>query len=94
MTPAEQHAAVLAGLDEQIGEIPSYSVRGQTEKLPVLAGRRRIVERHAPESEDKARSFAAHYCDNARCYDNLDEWPCEDYRDAAADLLPDEPAAR
>lgn len=134
MTPAEQHAAVLAALDRQAtdtryaeqvapdgwwieddpvewGEegrrrlvapdgtiadlgrafhiLGEYLV-GQQPRIVLqqLAGRRRILERHAPTDE------GGHLHDNgvscSRCTDGMlddpDEWPYEEYRDAAAGL--------
>ncbi len=47
--------------------------------LAQLAGRRRILERHAPLDGVPDRCGS----------DGISLWPCPDYRDAAADLLPE-----
>lgn len=50
----------------------------------LLAARRRILERHAPHSADSVGySWCGHHRPSGR-----DPWPCDDYRDAAGDLLP------
>jgi hypothetical protein len=58
--------------------------------LAVLAGRRRIVERHAPVDmgAHRANPVGCPICQGA--YYTVESWPCDDYRDAAADLLPEE----
>jgi hypothetical protein len=56
--------------------------------LAQLAGRRRIIERHRPVAVVGVLNPtpAAYIC--RRC--TLADWPCDDYLDAAADLLPTE----
>jgi hypothetical protein len=56
-----------------------------------LAGRRRTLERHAPfvrlppwGQQPYCEHHYQHEATNAGA-----EWPCDDYRDAAADLLPE-----
>ena len=119
VTPAERHAAVLAGLDRLdaalaasspapwrwLDELPPDAPRGpgsglvtDADDLPpadveailllrnsaaaVLAGRRRIIERHAPHRWPDGVVWCRECAERA-------DWPCVDYRDAAADLLPD-----
>jgi hypothetical protein len=53
--------------------------------LAQLAGRRRIIERHAPTVMD---GVDGPWC--GCCRPTAARWPCDTYRDAAADLLPDE----
>lgn len=55
--------------------------------LAVLAGRRRVLERHRPDAfllPDTSPACAK--CDGLNDKPN---WPCPDYVDAAADLLPE-----
>ncbi len=65
-------------------------------KLAVLAGRRRIIARHAPAYAQLhlgARATAAlpePVCRDHTRPGQVVAWPCADYRDAAADLLPQE----
>lgn len=74
LAPGAAHAAVLAELGAVRFEDPA-----------ALAGRRRILERHAPHPTWKAWPA----CSN--CVGEIggdpDEWPCEDYLDAAAGLV-------
>lgn len=140
MTPDEQHAAVLGGLNEQEqlaraaqpggawyregrsvnttmpllspaemaalhpDEFEDWVFNAATTAdaahivnqqparvLAQLAGRRRIVERHAPV----ILTDGAAYCRRCPDLDHPDwseAWPCDDYRDAGADLLPPDPA--
>lgn len=124
MTPAERHAAVLAGLDRLaaldaaatpdrwlevdlrrvlVGHrdgsplaAPPVLARADDAALvltlrnaaaAVIAGRRRIIERHGPDPDGDHR-----FC--SRCVAEAPRgpvpvpWPCDDWRDAAADLLP------
>lgn len=74
LTPAAAHAAVCAELGAVRFEDPA-----------ALAGRRRILERHRPSETWKAWPG----CSN--CVGEIagdpDEWPCEDYLDAATGLV-------
>ncbi len=95
MTPDQVHAGVLAGLS-RIGGALADTVAppgdpGFVTACAVLRGRRRIVERHAPIERSKHPDQPP-FC--GACIDRPDyaggtaaDWPCEDYRDAAADLL-------
>lgn len=76
---AETHAAVLAGLD-RLADLADDAV---------LRGRRRIIERHAPYTIDTplAGRNRGTWCEDHRKLGG--PWPCADYRDAAADLLPE-----
>lgn len=68
--------------------IAAYSPRLVLEQL---AARRRIVERHPPVNHEPSGTvWCARCLDPAlgKTYEPFD-WSCADYRDAAADLLPD-----
>ncbi len=124
MTPAETHAAVLAGLSRLGGalsmatNVPWHighaadplspcnlhtAVNGDSiadnvalldaeviamlrnSALPVLRGRRRIIERHAPIDYGK---FGV----SCQSHDHAGpgpSFPCDEYLDAAADLMPE-----
>lgn len=71
LRPGAAHAAVLAELGAVRLEDPA-----------ALAGRRRILERHAPHDGAPACSSCVDYIGGDR-----QEWPCEDYLDAAAGLV-------
>jgi hypothetical protein len=92
MTPAERHDVALAALDERIriADQP-FAVFGEgvvrNPDLDQLEGRRRILERHAPESPAAGRETWCQSCDL-----RAGRWPCDDYLDAAAGLLPEEAA--
>lgn len=53
--------------------------------LEVLAGRRRILERHAPEHANNGALICSRCLDD-HGYPDPSDWPCPDYRDAAAGL--------
>ena len=59
--------------------------------LAQLAGRRRIVERHTPIILTDGAAYCRH-CPDPDHPDWSEAWPCDDYRDAAADLLTSDPA--
>lgn len=55
--------------------------------LRVLAGRRRILERHAPGSDHMGGDLGGPWCERCRNgYGQAVAFPCGDYRDAAAGL--------
>jgi cytochrome c553 len=74
------HRDVLAALD-RLGALPADTT----------AGRRRILERHTP-----AGTATITYC--VHCHPRRPTgadpvmWPCHEYVDAAADLLPTDPS--
>lgn len=79
MTPGAAHAAIIALLDGVRFEDPAG-----------VAGRRRILERHAPVERTK-HPEEPHFC--GTCIERPDysgesaaDWPCVDYLDAAGDL--------
>lgn len=88
MTPAERHAAVLAALDDQI-EQREFAADTYADQIGALRGRRRIVERHAPERANNGDVVCSRCLVDHGYPDNV-EWPCEEFNDAAADLLPEE----
>lgn len=58
-----------------------------------LIGRRRILERHAPHkarlvSHAWTAEFGDYLCRAHTTPGRVRVWPCDDYRDAAADLFP------
>lgn len=84
LDPLEQHAAVLAewqladDLYAAVFADPYQGSRAQQQ----LAGRRRILERHAPQPDPcPTHPIACHYEPHG------DVWPCLDYLDAAAGLV-------
>lgn len=95
MTPAQAHRGVLA----QLALLETKARGGQRQEarahggrqpaatlvaLAVLAGRRRILQRHAPEVYNgETLPFCEHHGQS-----RTTAWPCDDYRDAAADLMP------
>lgn len=74
LSPAAAHAAVLAELGAVRFEDPA-----------ALAGRRRILDRHAPSGTFKAWPACSNCVGEAG--GDPYEWPCEDYLDAAAGLV-------
>ena len=90
MTPEEQHHAALEALNAQaVLLVMVYGREGSTALLEGVWGRRRILERHAPDTEDGVT--ACTICRPATKLDGVTiPWPCPDYRDAAAGLLPEE----
>ncbi len=70
-----QAPVVLVGVDDE-----ALIIWLRNSAAVVLAGRRRIVERHAPDLDPSSGPW---------CHDAGHRWPCDDYRDAAADLLPE-----
>ena len=101
MTPAEQHAAVLDAAAKRYYQAVYDHCHDSPEALG-LDGRRRILERHAPVmtvpygsglspmAQCGACAALCHSSSGLRCEEPIDgPWPCEDYRDAAAGLLPE-----
>jgi hypothetical protein len=76
--------------------IAARAIAVPTSTLAALTGRRRILERHAPaQARLHWGSRATASLTEAVCRDHtrpgrIATWPCPDYRDAAADLLPQE----
>lgn len=79
---AARHAAVLESLSL---ERRHYEALGDVmrRQLAVVDGRRRIVERHAP-LDLEANGMRCSHCSADQAPAG---WPCDDYRDAAADAL-------
>lgn len=88
--PAVIHqGGVCAPVATDVGRADAEVIVGlRNTASAVLAGRRRIIERHAPSVTtlphyvDQARTRTAPACDGCD-----GTWPCDDYRDAAADLV-------
>jgi hypothetical protein len=86
----EQHVLVLTALEERTDLLAGVlSGTFHERDLQGLAGRRRILERHAPAhtrvTPDGQRGTTS--CRNGRCYATGELWPCPDYHDAAAGLV-------
>ena len=77
------HRKVLRALAETRTGLPS-----DTPEPAALAGRQRIIERHRPR-EGENWDILAPVCDYCTQGEAALRWPCVDYRDAAADLLPE-----
>lgn len=84
VTPAERHAAVLDALACQRRRSGGSSADGGRHSAS-LDGRRRILERHAPDDHHGG-------CGHCPIEGTFPPFPCDDYRDAAAGLLPEEAA--
>jgi hypothetical protein len=84
LPPAQQHTAVLASLnalDQAVADLSEAITQDQAATaLPVAPGRRRIVERHAPLSDQTDPICASPTSIGER-------WPCPDYLDAADGLV-------
>lgn len=80
--PEEQHVLVLTAIEER--ENMAHTGVTAARDIEGLAGRRHILERHAPVSV----TFGGTRCEhcNDRSVTSV-RWPCEDYRDAAAGLV-------
>lgn len=87
--PPDASVGPGSGLVTAADDLPPADVEAiltlRNSAAAVLAGRRRIVERHAPNNLGSRIT----YCGDAPHLDDLESWPCDDYRDAAADLLPE-----
>lgn len=85
--PTEQHALVLAAVDELAGapHIGSNAAR----HVEGLAGRRRILERHGPGLTRVANAarLGRHWCADEPHQLSDVSFPCLDYLDAAAGLV-------
>jgi len=84
LPPLEQHAAVLAEwqLCEDLYAALFLESYKKSRAQQQLAGRRRILERHAPHLDDcPTHPVACHYEQHG------DVWPCPDYLDASAGLV-------
>lgn len=88
-TPTERHATYLEALDRQIEFARSVldgseSDRWTSAHVAALVGRRSILVRHAPAlCRLKPCDDPEHYVCDAH---PARQWPCDDYRDAAAGL--------
>lgn len=103
MTPAEQHTAVLEAAARQYYAAVYQHCHDSLEALG-SAGRRRILERHAPEMVNRHGTITpvpqcetcagmCHSRSGLACDEPVDGlWPCDEYRDAAAGLGVDLPA--
>lgn len=77
----EQHALVLLALEERAA-LPHVGARTYAADVEGYAGRRGILERHAPRPVHVRPTQVRPLCER-RCA----VWPCPDYRDAAAGLV-------
>ncbi len=69
--------------DQMAAHIAAYD---PTTVRALIAARRRIVERHEPAFDAPDACCAMGCIDKSK--PDTQQWPCADYRDAAADLLP------
>jgi hypothetical protein len=93
VTAAERHTAVLTDLAQLSGVLAGAHISGRltdAEYEPlaaVISGNWNVLKRHAP----KDASVAGWVCgyDYTAWMCAITAWPCPDYRDAAAGLLPE-----
>lgn len=90
MTPEQQHAHVLDRLATTRGHFAALGFAYDSQ-VAAVDGRQRIVERHAPLPCHAGPECA--HCTGLTVGEDTVAWPCDDYRDAAADLLPTEATA-
>jgi hypothetical protein len=83
--PAEaQHILVLTAAEERANM--AHTGVTAARDIEGLAGRRRILERHAP-GRTGIGILICSQCLEDHGYPNPAPWPCDDYRDAAAGLV-------